>query len=282
MGPIGLRAQQSYHDTFCDQIVLEWKSPQFHGKNIVLVEGVCDRNLYSKFSTEETEVRETHGCRELPDVLKGVRDSIPVQSIAIKDSDFSRVNNSFISYPGLFYTDSHDCEMMMLSCGEVFDATVSEVGMEITEGFLAEVWQLLSPVSLLKWYCYSSNPQKRFSFRRVKVWAMNDDEALNISHLISIALETTKEGGREVEVDYSDIMGFVSSHAAYNNWEVVNGHDFIKMLSSRSKCNCSSKTFYKVLTKNYTLTHFKSTDLYNDIKQYESSISGQSIVSFFV
>ena len=282
MGPIGLRAQQSYHDTFCDQIVLEWKTPQFHGKNIVLVEGVNDKSLYSKFTTTDTEVRETHGCRELPDVLKGVRGLIPVHSIAIKDSDFSRVNDSFISYPGLFYTDSHDCEMMMLSCKEVFNATIAEVGIEMEETSLARVWQLLTPISLLKWFCYSSNPEKRFSLRGVKVWAMKDEDALNLGHLIKVASAATKACGRDVELDYSEIAEFTISHSAYNNWDVVNGHDFIKVLSSQSKCNCSYKTFYNVLSRNYTLTHFKSTSLYRDIKQYELSISRDRDYSFFI
>lgn len=282
MGPIGLRAQQTYHDTFCDQIVLEWKSPKFHGKNIVLVEGVRDKSLYSKFTTSDTEVRETHGCRELPDVLRGVRGLIPVQSIAIKDSDFSRVNDSFISFPGLFYTDSHDCEMMMLSCKDVFDTTVAEIGIKMEEETLVKVWDLLSPLSLLKWYCYSSSPQKRFSFKDVKIWAMSDEDALNLNHLINIAFATTKACGRDVELDYDEITEFVSSHSAYNNWEVVNGHDFIKVLSSWSKHNCSPKTFYNVLSRNYTLTHFMSTNLYKDIKQYESSISGERNYSFFI
>ena len=282
MGPIGLREQQKYHDSFCGKIVLEWKTPQFHKKNIVLVEGIRDKCVYSKFVSSITEVRTTSGCRELLEILKDIRVNLPVPSIAIKDSDFCRVNNSLIEYSGFFYTDAHDCEMMMLSCNQAFVTTISELSIRLDKIQLSHIWDLLKPISLLKWFCFSSIPEKRLYLRGLKVWDMSDCQAFSFEYLVSNAQAATKDKGRDVQIDLEELKSFCNSKERFNEWEVVNGHDFIKMLITHTKNKCSAKSFYEVLSSNYSLGCFKKTELYRAVKEYESTLSERGSISFFV
>ena len=282
MAPIGLRDQQKVSDSRNGQIILDWKSPKYHGKNIIVVEGKWDEIFFGQFCTDSTAILQSGGCSQLVSIYKAIKVAIPTNSIAIKDSDFDRVNSSTISIPGFFYTDYHDCEMMVLASITAFDKTMRELSLSITKDDLVVLFERLRHLSLLKWFCYS-RPEMRPSFKGINICSLDQETMSDIHKLADMAIEYTRKKGRDVSFNHSELTAFCESHTSYDCFEVVNGHDMITLLLHHVNTICkqsySRDYMTGVLYSNYSIEDFTSTCLYRDIKAHEATLA-QGITFF--
>ena len=100
-------------ETVADEFILQWKSPGYVDKVLVLVEGKDDRNFYYKFFNHyTTEVKDCKGCKKVVEVYNILKRKADFIYITIKDSDFERLNGRLIREPNFFLSDCHDYEMM--------------------------------------------------------------------------------------------------------------------------------------------------------------------------
>lgn len=241
-----------------------------------MVEGKWDEFFFGRFCSDTTAVIQSGGCSKLINIFKAIREAIPTNSIAIKDSDFDRINSSTVDISGFFYTDCHDCEMMVMASKHAFGRAMESLSITLTEEDIALLFDRLRPLSVLKWFCYS-RPEMRPSFRGIDVCGLEVDIMCDICRLASLAIENTHEKGREVIIDLEELKAFYNSHTHFDYYEVVNGHDMIAMLLQHAKtiCNqsCSRDEMRDALYRSFNLEDFSSTNIYRDIKAYESTLA---------
>ncbi|CDD48665.1 conserved domain protein [Bacteroides sp. CAG:875] len=117
--PISLKESVKAQDLI-NEIRLQWNTAAFHQKVLIMVEGKDDKTFYFKFfNPSQSELKTCKGCRKLKDVYTSIRNSLTIECIAIKDSDFDRLNHIRPIDENFFYTDCHDYEMMCLADEQV-------------------------------------------------------------------------------------------------------------------------------------------------------------------
>lgn len=267
MGPEGLRANQRRCDITCDKWILEWKTPQFSGKNLLIVEGPSDVSFYQKFVSSSTEIRNAGGCRSLHDVFLEIKRKSSILSLAIMDSDFARVNGNLLNTPGFFYADYHDHEMMCFSFPVVLCSTLSDLSISCSGSDYDAMISNLESLSVIKWFSYST-PEKRLSTKRINPGGLDAVLLRDCEYLLNKAVEDTTNAGRIVSVTIEEIDSFKQSHTPFDPLEVINGHDLISMIvnhANKQGANCSKKRFLQTLHERFTMGNFMTTSLYRDV-----------------
>lgn len=80
----------------------------------LIVEGPKDFKLYNKFFDKSWRIKESFGCEKVKEVLEILNLRKFSKKIGIIDSDFNHILNTKTNIDGLFYTDYHDLEVMII------------------------------------------------------------------------------------------------------------------------------------------------------------------------
>lgn len=80
----------------------------------LIVEGTKDYKLYSKFISDDIRIKEAWGCEKVKETLNILEERGFQKKLGIIDADFSRLLNIEYRINGLFTTDCHDIEVMMI------------------------------------------------------------------------------------------------------------------------------------------------------------------------
>lgn len=132
-----LKDASSKHQLKANQIRMEWRTSENYGKVLILVEGPEDSTFYFKFfNRENSGIRNSGGCGTLKGVYSILRASDEITCIAIKDSDFDRINGVPVVDENFFYADNHDYEMMCLSDRDVCKIFFENLGIDPDEGLI--------------------------------------------------------------------------------------------------------------------------------------------------
>lgn len=93
----------------------------------VLVEGDSDVRFFRKFFRgNDKKIRHVSGVEGLLNVFRVLKDE-EINIIAIRDADFLRLNGQDENLQeGVFITDCHDVEMMIVSCDRAFESVAKE------------------------------------------------------------------------------------------------------------------------------------------------------------
>ena len=104
------------------EIRLSLRSKPGRDKIWILVEGIDDEKVYSKFFRKDrVKIKEVPGsCLMIGTVVPELNDESG-QVIGIKDADFIRLHGENVLHGAIFITDQHDLEMMMLKSDRVLE-----------------------------------------------------------------------------------------------------------------------------------------------------------------
>ena len=81
----------------------------------LIVEGTKDSKLYGKYTNdEEIIIKEAFGNQKVQEILNLLNDRGFDRKIGIIDSDFRRITDDEVEIGGLFMTDDHDIEVMVI------------------------------------------------------------------------------------------------------------------------------------------------------------------------
>ncbi|AJE53054.1 DUF4435 domain-containing protein [Paenibacillus polymyxa] len=87
----------------------------------LIVEGNKDYKFYNKFVTKEISIEEAWGCEKVKSVIHILKERNYERAIGIIDSDFSVILEEPIDCDGIFVTDFHDIEVMMLKSTALYN-----------------------------------------------------------------------------------------------------------------------------------------------------------------
>jgi len=259
------RAKSSPADT-ANSIKMQWNTPAFDGKVLLLVEHEADRLCYFKlFDHNHVEIRTTCGCNSMKRLFDAIQQT-GVPNFAIQDSDFARVCGRVPAEANYFLTDKHDHEMMCLSDSEIIKAVFENMAMAYDAAMVDEVFDDLAILSQFKWYNYHHHLNVNFKGYKPRGKAKADLRSFAAIYGI-VRPQSPK---CNVAITEADIFAFVRSHPMYDRTEITNGHDFLDVLSQYMGAACqkpclSKEALRPIIYANFTKERFARTQLYQNI-----------------
>jgi hypothetical protein len=249
-----------------NSIKMQWNSPAFGGKVLLLVEHNTDRLCYFKlFDHNHVEIRTTCGCNSMKRLFDAIQPT-GVPNFAIQDSDFARVCGRVPAEANYFLTDKHDHEMMCLSDAEIMKAIFENMAMAYDVAMVDEVFEDLAMLTQFKWYNYHHHLNVNFKGYKPR----GKDKADLRSFAAIYGLVRPQSPKCNVAIAEADVLAFVGDQPVHDRFEITNGHDFMDILSQNigrvcKKPNLNKENLRPIIYANFTIDRFKRTQLYHDI-----------------
>lgn len=167
---------------------------------------------------------------------------------------------------GMFHTDAHDLETMMLKGGNLSALAVEYSGLTagIDENALCDA---LLKYSYLKWYNY--NERTKLGFGKLNTVDLFEKGRLNDS--VALFTELCNCSSKHQAV-YNDYLTFCQNHPIVDIWFVTNGHDLMDCIYSemhkRKRGNLPKDEVIKSFYKNYSIEMFQQTELYAQLSAW--------------
>lgn len=242
-------------------------------KKIVIVEGIDDLKLISKFVNKDIIVKESfNGKAGVLKIKEVYKDKNNIIGIVDKDYD-----ENYLNKKGLFYYDFSSMEIMMINHLDVFESLCSECSMikNDVETFRNEILNRLISISLLRKYNYINELGININEIPINDLVLEDNTVCD-TKLLNIV--ETRNGrnknwldNREVIREYININKN-KSHTIEELMYLTRGHDFVYMFlvyCSRIKGKKYGVDILQgFLRCAFTLQHFKSTKLWTSLNNY--------------
>ena len=258
-------------DWIANNFIMQWKSPGFANKVLILVEGKDDRLFYYKFFNHNTtEIVDCKGCKKVVEVYKILQRDAGFLHITIKDSDFDRLNGNSRLGNNFFYADCHDYEMMCLKNKSTVESLFENLGIPYLESMITQVFSDLEYLSYFKWYNFTNH--YNYNFRAFSVTDKSSDDLCRFSHIHTCILPASPQCR---PINETELKQFICSKGGCDPFELTNGHDFIKRLcfyiksTYREWINLNEEKLKSTLHPCYTKDDFAESDLCHDIQIWE-------------
>lgn len=268
--PISLKESVKAQDLI-NEIRLQWNTAAFHQKVLIMVEGKDDKTFYFKFfNPSQSELKTCKGCRKLKDVYTSIRNSLTIECIAIKDSDFDRLNHIRPIDENFFYTDCHDYEMMCLADEQVKKELFDNLAITYEPGLIDKVLHELEYLSYFKWFNYTHK-----AYYEMKAIKVENETAENLNNYAFLHNKGYVSSSKLI-ISEKDLNSFIISNSPCSPKEITNGHDFIKRLCYHLKVqkelhNINEHQIRLILYPCFRKENFQQTSLYREIKEWETS-----------
>lgn len=247
-------------------IKMQWDTPAYDGKFLLLVEHDNDKRCYFKmFNPDKVAIKTSRGCNCMKRLFDAVQ-PYGIPNFAIQDSDFARVCGRQPREINYFLTDCHDHEMMCLSDIEVMKSIFINLAQLYDPALVSEVFDDLKMLSFFKWYNYDQ--RLMVNFRGYKARGKSKADLHSFAVIYSIVKPQSPKCAKVITE--TDIREFISRQISWNMFETTNGHDFLDLLSQYIGLkyrmpNLNSEHLRPIIYTSFTLNRFKNTQLYKDI-----------------
>lgn len=265
----------------------------FEGHYLV-VEGKKDLKLYGKFmNNQEIIIKVAFGKQKVKEVIEILTKRGFDRKIGIIDADFTRITEDEVEIDGLFITDDHDVEVMVIKTRALdnvlhifcFKSKIQEFEKKHKVSVRDQIFGLGKEIGYLrlanKIYDLGlvfkpKNPEgkqiKYKNFISNKTLKYLGDEKM-IGTVINYSVNKSKNIQSKIIIN--DRLSAIKEKE-YPIGQLVNGHDLInalfilmkKVLSSKNKMLQCTNSVEDSLTLAYEFTDFKTTDLCVEIKNW--------------
>ena len=260
----------------------------------LLVEGPKDSKLYGKFFNQEhLSIKEAFGNQKVQDIFNLLTERGFDRKLGIIDSDFRKITGEEIDVDGIFMTDYHDIEVMILKTKALDDVLqlfcsqtkikkferkegisirdkILDIGKEI--GYL----KLANKIYDLGLVFKPKNPEgKQIKYKNFvcdsKLDYLGDEPLITACINYSVNKSQNLKSKEEIIENLDKIK-----REEYILEQLVNGHDlsnilFIlikKIFKSNNQMLSSFNSIEDSLTLAYDFNDFKETELYEKIKNW--------------
>lgn len=257
---------------------MQWDSPAFDGKMLLLVEYENDKRCYFKlFNHDKVEFRTTTGCNNMKRLFDAIQ-AYDIPCFAIQDSDFARVCGKIPEEENYFVTDYHDHEMMCLSNKEIMLAVFENLAIAYDSALVSTTFDDLKMLSYFKWFNYHSHLNVNFRGYKPRGKVKADLHSFDAIY----AVVKPQSPKCCVTITEADLNSFVSSQTNQNFFEITNGHDFLDILSQNIEekykiHGITNEGLRSTIYASFTFDRFVKTQLYHDIYSW----AGEKAVLLF-
>lgn len=248
----------------------------------LLVEGSSDKTFYKRFVDQLVcELVETSGKQRAIEILKILEQSNFQGVLAIVDADFDRFETLLYTTPNLLCTDSHDLETMLIN-SPAFNKVLAEFGSEekIAQ-FNRDIRLVLVENGVLVGYLLwiSKCDGLNLTFEGITFSKFIDEQTLQINELKLI--QEIKNKSQAFSLNEKNLQERLKSQKSNNHdpWQICCGHDLVEILSfglrkalgSNKAADVEANSLERSLRLAYEEIYFHQTQLYLDIRTWESN-----------
>ena len=252
----------------------------------LLVEGSSDKIFYERFVDKlACELVITAGkpssklCAIA--ILQILEQSNFQGILAIVDADFDRLETSLYNSLNLLRTDSHDLETMLIK-SPALNKVVTEFGSEekITQ-FAQDIRAVLLKNGILLGYLrwISQCDDLNLTFEGIVFSKFVNEQTLRIEEIDLI--KEVKNKSQAFSLKNEDLQQRLISrkNKSHDPWQVCCGHDLVEILSfalrktigSNKPSDVEPDSLERSLRLAYEEAYFRETNLYLEIRQWESN-----------
>lgn len=272
-----LRETRNNAQKRADEFKLQWKHPACKDKVLVLVEGKNDYNFYFKFFRNDTTVvADCDNCGKVIEVFRLLNET-DIIHIAIKDSDFDRLNGK--TFPlGFFLSDAHDYEMMCLANPQTENELFCNLAIPYDRTLINKTFDDLRFLSYFKWYNYKY--QCKYNFRKIPIGEATRGQLKDYTYIQSTVVPMSPS---HIPIDETALNLFIIEENSCDPYELTVGHDFIQRFCHHLKqmysqhTNTNEDKIRTILHPCFRMSEFVTTALYHHIRDWEI-YSGKAIL----
>jgi len=248
------------------------------GKNSVwiLVEGNDDCKVYPKFFHEHCKIEQVHGGVAQLEIAVSRLQQYADRIAGIRDADFCHLSNTYSPLKNLFYTDCHDIEMTMIQDDTVFENILYEYSLQSDAANMKQ--NLLTEASYVGYIRYYNEINHcSINFEGISFGDIVLYQGFNLLLEKPLCLQkiNQRSPNKTSLLDDNLVHQFIASNPITDFYQLVNGHDFIKLLALRINFQISRRISNndasKSLRNTYRIDDFKKTNLYASLLSWQNS-----------
>lgn len=270
-------------DDWLSSMMLLFRSEMNRRRILILVEGITDIRFFNAYRLDNRMIYDSpeNGKREVISAVSQLRQAGNDAVYGVCDADFDELSG--INYEGVFYTDAHDLEMMLVKGGVVDKFIMSHTDRKLIQGELAEIFchdvkmNILCAcykIGLLKWYNYITHSNLNFKgITHRDFVSINSTEVLvNVSDFINHVVNRSRAGGYFNTVDLFNEMRKLELMSP-EHFSICNGHDFSCILKMMYGTDISVNRNMRLdeidsyMRMSYDHHTFRTTKLYSCLNQ---------------
>jgi hypothetical protein len=260
-------------------------------KTLVLLEGPKDHMFYTNHLNKDCcefrwpESNEGLGKYNILRIMKDATSRSPLlkRTIGIVDADYDRCTGR-LTPDNVFQTDAHDIESMIINSSALNKVCVNNVNLKKLEAFLKQQQRqdirsviLLATRELGFVRLANQTHNLNLSFKQIDILRFIDSSTLLLDTKMLLNELVTTSSTPALGVD--EVLTLISdeSRKGYDPWQIVNGHDLVKVLSYGlsnlfgNGLNHDPETLETQLRLAYEHSHMKATQLYESVSRWGMS-----------
>ena len=254
-------------------------------RSFIVVEGVTDLRLYSKFIDPNLcSIIIADSKQNVKACIEACNKEDVGGIIGIVDADFNRVDEEIGEMPNLYMTDAHDLECMLLNSPAYEDIITEYVNVNKYARFEGrkqeKVRQTLlrnaAAIGYLRWYSLQENLGLNFSLLDFNLFVDQDTLEIDLKVLIQqVLVRSRKINAYEVNYLVAKLRELLDQDE--DLWQICCGHDLIEILSlgfvnifgDYNAKNLFAGQLEGSFRLAYTKSYFEMTMLYKNLMEWE-------------
>lgn len=271
-------------DDWLSSMMLLFRNEMHKHNILIIVEGITDIKFFNAYRLDNRFIYESpeNGKREVISAVNQLRQAGNDAVYGICDADFDGLSG--ISHNGVFFTDAHDLEMMLVKGGVVDKFIMTHTDRKLIQGNLAEVFcrdvkiNILCAcyrLGLLKWFNYLNHSKLNFKgmnyreFININKTEVVVDDMEYIRYVLSRSRAVAEQLNESVLLEGMRKLELMSPE----HFSICNGHDFTCILKMMYETDISVNRNMRLdeidnyLRLCYDQPTFKTTRLHTSLNQ---------------
>ncbi|HCI4636288.1 hypothetical protein DMQ72_09460 [Klebsiella quasipneumoniae] len=271
-------------DDWLSSMMLLFRNEMHKHNILIIVEGLTDIKFFNAYRLDNRFIYESpeNGKREVIFAVNQLREAGNDAVYGICDADFDGLSG--ISHNGVFFTDAHDLEMMLVKGGVVDKFIMTHTDRKLIQGNLAEVFcrdvkiNILCAcyrLGLLKWFNYLNHSKLNFKgmnyreFININKTEVIVDDMEYIRYVLSRSRAVAEQLNAGVLLEGMRKLELMSPE----HFSICNGHDFTCILKMMYETDISVNRNMRLdeidnyLRLCYDQPTFKTTRLHTSLNQ---------------
>ncbi|MCQ9453677.1 DUF4435 domain-containing protein [Klebsiella pneumoniae] len=271
-------------DDWLSSMMLLFRNEMHKHNILIIVEGITDIKFFNAYRLDNRFIYESpeNGKREVISAVNQLREAGNDAVYGICDADFDGLSG--ISHNGVFFTDAHDLEMMLVKGGVVDKFIMTHTERKLIQGNLAEVFcrdvkiNILCAcyrLGLLKWFNYLNHSKLNFKgmnyreFININKTEVIVDDMEYIRYVLSRSRAVAEQLNAGVLLEGMRKLELMSPE----HFSICNGHDFTCILKMMYETDISVNRNMRLdeidnyLRLCYDQPTFKPTRLHTSLNQ---------------
>ncbi len=271
-------------DGIANSIILTRQHPGYEFLSFLIVEGDTDRTFYKTFvDKDKCQINSVGNKSTALQVLSILENEEIPGVLVIVDADFDVLDGKLLASQNVLLTDTHDLETMIIK-SPALEKVLGELGSEekiarITRDNGKDIRAILLacsiPIGYLRWISLREGLSLKFEGLNFSKFIDAMILTINPPELIR-AVKNNSQGLNITDPQFKASLQALKNDA-HDYWYVCCGHDLVHILSiglhkaigTHNNNDCKPEIIERSLRLAFERSHFRKTQLYTSIQQWE-------------